>query len=54
MVRLNERGGTKGDPVPRGPAGGPVLTDDERNQLVALANRIEAFYKSPRISSGPS
>ncbi len=25
----------------------PVLTDDERNQLVTLANRIEAFYKKP-------
>ena len=25
----------------------PVLTDDERNQLVALANKIEAFYKKP-------
>ena len=26
----------------------PVLTDDERNQLVTLANRIEAFYKKAR------
>ena len=47
-----ERGGTKEIPVPEDQREAPVLTDDERNQLVTLANRIEAFYKSPRISSG--
>ena len=47
MVRLNERGGTKEIPVPEDQREAPVLTDDERNQLVTLANRIEAFYKKP-------
>ena len=47
VVRLNERGGTKEIPVPEDQREAPVLTDDERNQLVTLANRIEAFYKKP-------
>ena len=47
VVRLNERGGTKEIPVPEDQREAPVLTDDERNQLVALANKIEAFYKKP-------
>lgn len=47
VVRLSERGGTKEVPVPAELREAPVLTDDERNQLVALANKIEAFYKKP-------
>ena len=47
VVRLNERGGTKEVPVPEDQREAPVLTDDERNQLVTLDNRIEAFYKKP-------
>lgn len=47
VVRLNERGGTKEVPVPEDQREAPVLTDDERNQLVDLANKIEAFYKKP-------
>ena len=47
VVRLNERGGTKEVPVPEDQREAPVLTDEERNQLVDLANKIEAFYKKP-------
>lgn len=47
VVRLNERGGTKEIPVPAELAEAPVLTDDERNQLVALAKKIENFYQKP-------
>lgn len=47
VVRLSERGGTKEIPVPAELREAPVLTDDERNQLVALANKIEAFYGKP-------
>lgn len=47
VVRLSERGGTKEIPVPEELREAPVLTDDERNQLVALAQKIEAFYKKP-------
>ncbi len=47
VVRLSERGGTKEVPVPEEQREAPVLTEDERNQLVALANKIEAFYKKP-------
>lgn len=47
VVRLSERGGTKEIPVPEELREAPVLTDDERNQLVELANKIEAFYKKP-------
>lgn len=47
VVRLSERGGTKEVPVPAELREAPVLTDDERNQLVVLANKIEAFYKKP-------
>lgn len=47
VVRLSERGGTKEIPVPDELREAPVLTDDERNQLVELAKKIEAFYKKP-------
>lgn len=47
VVRLNERGGTKEVPVPEELREAPVLTEDERNQLVSLANKIESFYKKP-------
>lgn len=47
VVRLNERGGTKEIPVPAELAEAPVLTDDERNQLVDLAKKIENFYQKP-------
>lgn len=47
VVRLSERGGTKEIPVPEELREAPVLTDDERGQLVALAKKIEAFYKKP-------
>ena len=47
VVRLSERGGTKEIPVPEELREAPVLADDERNQLVELANKIEAFYKKP-------
>ena len=47
VVRLSERGGTKEIPVPEDRREAPVLTDGERNQLVALANKIEAFYRKP-------
>lgn len=47
VVRLSERGGTREVPVPAELREAPVLTDDERNRLVALANRIEAFYGKP-------
>lgn len=47
VVRLNERGGTKEVPVPEELREAPVLTDDERGQLVDLANKIEDFYKKP-------
>lgn len=47
VIRLNERGGTKEVPVPEELREAPVLTDDERNQLVELAKKIEAFYKKP-------
>lgn len=47
VVRLNERGGTKEVPVPDDLKEAPVLTDDERNQLVELARKIEDFYKKP-------
>ena len=47
VVRLSERGGTKEIPVPEELREAPVLTDDERNQLVELARKIEDFYKKP-------
>ncbi|MBR3641269.1 MAG: hypothetical protein IKN53_04490 [Oscillibacter sp.] len=47
VVRLSERGGTKEIPVPEELREAPVLTDDERDQLVELARKIEAFYKKP-------
>lgn len=47
VIRASERGGSKEVPVPGDKRDAPVLTDDERNQLVALANRIEDFYKKP-------
>ena len=47
VVRLSERGGTKEVPVPEELREAPVLTDDERNQLVDLAKKIEDFYKKP-------
>lgn len=47
VVRLSERGGTKEEPVPQELREAPVLTDDERNQLVELARKIEDFYKKP-------
>ena len=47
VVRLSERGGTKEVPVPEDQREAPVLTEDERSQLVALANKIEDFYKKP-------
>lgn len=47
VVRLNERGGTKEEPVPEELREAPVLTDDERNKLVELARKIEDFYKKP-------
>ena len=47
VVRLSERGGTQEIPVPDDKREEPVLTDDERNALVELARRIEAFYKKP-------
>ncbi|MCC8161869.1 MAG: hypothetical protein LIO86_01555 [Lachnospiraceae bacterium] len=47
VVRLNERGGTKEVPVPDELKEAPVLTEDERRQLVELAKKIEAFYGKP-------
>ena len=47
VVRLSERGGTKEEPVPEELREAPVLTDEERNQLVDLARKIEDFYKKP-------
>lgn len=47
VVRLNERGGTREEPVPEELREAPVLTDAERNRLVELARKIEDFYKKP-------
>ncbi len=47
VVRLSEHGGTKEIPVPAELREAPVLTDDERSQLVELARKIEDFYKKP-------
>lgn len=47
VIRAGERGGSKEVPVPEDRREVPVLTDDERDQLVALANKIEAFYQKP-------
>jgi pyruvate,water dikinase len=47
VVRLSERGGTKEIPVPDELKEAPVLTDNERTQLVELAKKIEMFYKKP-------
>jgi len=47
VVRESERGGSKEIPVPEELQEAPVLTDDERNQLVELARKIEAFYQKP-------
>lgn len=47
VVRLSERGGTKEEPVPEELREAPVLSEEERNQLVDLARRIEDFYNKP-------
>ncbi|MCI8329405.1 MAG: hypothetical protein HFG02_07310 [Oscillibacter sp.] len=47
VVRLSERGGTKEEPVPEELREAPVLSEEERNQLVDLAGRIEGFYNKP-------
>ena len=47
VVRLSERGGTKEEPVPEELREAPVLSEEERNQLVDLARRIEGFYNKP-------
>lgn len=47
VVRLSERGGTKEIPVPPELREAPVLTDGERDELVALARKIEDFYQKP-------
>ncbi len=47
VIRLSERGGTKKIPVPKNLREAPVLSDHERNALVELAKKIEAFYKKP-------
>ena len=55
VVRLNERGGTEGDPGARGPAGGP-RADGRRAQPAGgpWPTRSRPSTKSPRTSSGPS
>ena len=47
VIRASEYGGSKEVPVPEDQREAPVLTGDERRQLVDLANKIEAFYKKP-------
>ena len=47
VVRLSERGGTREAPVPEELREAPVLTDEERDRLVELARKIEAFYQKP-------
>lgn len=47
VVRESERGGSKEIPVPEEMQEAPVLTEAERNELVELARKIEAFYGKP-------
>lgn len=47
VVRLSEQGGTREEPVPEELREAPVLTDAERDRLVELARKIEAFYQKP-------
>ena len=47
VVRLSEEGGTKEVPVPDELREAPVLTEQNKKDLVDVANRIEEFYGKP-------
>lgn len=48
VVRLSEQGGVKEVPVPAEMVELPVLSEQERKELVDIAVRVEAFYGKPQ------